>query len=91
MNNPKVDILVEDENDKQLGLELKFLKGEGSLIKPKSLIDALDFTNRSIYCIYLIDGPGWLRTNYLEYLNHWWEFTNYNNLEDTLLRFFSLD
>lgn len=79
-----VDILVNGS----LGLELKFLKGEGSLIRPKALVDALDFSNRPVHCLYVIDGPGWL-TN-VEYLAHWWEFTCANHLERTTSKFMEL-
>jgi hypothetical protein len=84
LKNRYVDIVVND----RLGLELKFLKGDGSLVKPKSLIDALDFTIRPIDSIYLIDGPGWLSSGNVEYLNEWWTFTNSANLKDSLVRYF---
>ena len=79
-----VDVVVNDK----LGLELKFLKGGGSLIKPKSLVDALDFTNRPIDSIYLIDGIGWLLSGNVEYLDEWWTFTNSANLENSLIKYF---
>jgi hypothetical protein len=79
-----VDILVNE----QLGLELKYLKGGGSLIRPKALVDALDFTNRRVNCLYVIDGPGWLPE--VGYLAHWWEFTCANHLEQTISRFMNL-
>jgi hypothetical protein len=75
-----------------LGLELKFLGGEGSLVSPKSLIDALDFTSRPYHCLYMIDGEGWLvggKTAYVDYLAHWWEFTCAAYLERTLRRYFT--
>lgn len=74
-----------------LGLELKFLGGTGSLVSPKSLIDALDFTNRPYHCLYMIDGEGWLeggKTTSVEYLAHWWEFTCSAHLERTLSTYF---
>lgn len=74
-----------------LGLELKFLGGTGSLVSPKSLVDALDFTNRPFHCVYMIDGEGWLeggRTSSVEYLTHSWEFTCFAFLERTLSEYF---
>lgn len=81
-----VDILIAEE----LGLELKYLKGTGSLVDPKSVIDAIDFTDRPVYCLYCIDGPGWLKGRHVEYLGKWWDFTCFGFLEETLDRFFSL-
>jgi hypothetical protein len=71
-----------------LGLELKFLGGQGSLVAPKILVDAIDFTNRQVFCLYVIDGEGWLKSGALEYLAHWWDFTCAALLERTLRRFF---
>jgi hypothetical protein len=90
-----VDVVVSSKAGK-IGLELKFLRGEGSLVRPKALIDALDFTHRPIYCIYVIDGPGWLKggvrrgVSNVEYLAHWWDFTCSAHLEETLTRFFEM-
>lgn len=84
LKNRIVDVVVNE----RLGLEMKYLKGDGSLVKPKSLIDALDFTVRPIDSIYLIDGPGWLKSKNIEYLNEWWTFTNSANLENSLKRYF---
>jgi len=87
-----VDVLVNDS----LGLELKFLNVGGSLIRPKALVDAIDFSDRSVQCIYVVDGPAWLSggtksgmTN-LSYLGHWWEFTCAKHLEHTISRFMKL-
>lgn len=79
-----VDILINGE----LGLELKFLKGSGSLVQPKSIVDALDFTNRHVYCLYLVDGPGWLKSQNVEYLSRWWDFTCLKHLETTVDSYF---
>jgi len=86
-----VDVLV----NKALGLELKFLNVEGSLIRPKALVDAIDFSNRSVHCIYVVDGPAWLSggkrgISNLEYLAHWWEFTCANHLERTIAKFLGM-
>ena len=91
-----VDVVLrkvgEAKPDRQtLGLELKFLGGTGSLVSPKSLVDALDFTNRPYHCLYMIDGEGWLeggRTPSVEFLAHWWEFTCSAFLERTLTKYF---
>ncbi len=72
-----------------LGLELKFLGGSGSLVNPKILIDVIDFTRRPVYCLYVIDGEGWLKASALEYLAHWWDFTCAAHLERTVRSFFS--
>lgn len=84
--NKVVDVLVNGA----LGLELKFLKGSGSLVGPKAMIDAIDFTSRSIYCMYVVDGPGWLIGQNVEYLHHWWDFTCFKHLEETVQRFTDL-
>jgi hypothetical protein len=85
-----VDVLVNDS----LGLELKFLKVGGSLIRPKALVDAIDFSNRPVHCIYVVDGPAWLSggrgMSNLDYLAHWWEFTCASHLERTISRFMDL-
>jgi hypothetical protein len=85
-----VDVLVNDS----LGLELKFLKVEGSLIRPKALVDAIDFSNRPVHCLYVVDGPAWLSggkgMSNLDYLAHWWEFTCANCLERTISKFMEL-
>jgi hypothetical protein len=91
-----VDVVLrrigEARPDRQtLGLELKFLGGSGSLVSPKSFVDAVDFTNRPYHCLYVIDGEGWLeggKTSSVDYLAHWWEFTNSANLERTLAAYF---
>ncbi len=84
LHDKVVDILVNET----LGLELKFLKGEGSLVRPKALVDALDFSTRRVHCLYVIDGPGWLSN--VTYLAHWWEFTCANHLERTISEFVEL-
>jgi hypothetical protein len=86
-----VDALVNGS----LGLELKFLNVEGSLIRPKALVDAIDFSNRRVHCVYVVDGPAWLLgskagMSNLEYLDHWWEFTCAEHLERTVLKFTQL-
>ena len=91
-----VDVVLEKvgevkEDRKTLGLELKFLGGSGSLVSPKSFVDAVDFTNRPFHCLYMIDGEGWLlggKTTSVEYLDHWWEFTCSAHLERTLTKYF---
>ena len=85
-----VDVLVRRPTDRSLGLELKYLHGNGSLVKPKILVDALDFTHRPIDCIYVIDGPGWLETKNVEYLATWWSFTSLEFLQPTLAAFFEV-
>ena len=89
-----VDVVVRDppkaaRGGRALGLELKFLSGTGSLVQPKSIVDAIDFTSRPIYCMYCIDGEGWLRGRNVEYLSHWWDFTCARLLERTLGRYFA--
>jgi hypothetical protein len=74
-----------------LGLELKFLGGTGSLVAPKSFVDAVDFTNRPYYCLYVIDGEGWLeggKTSFVDYLARWWEFTCSAYLDRSVSAFF---
>jgi hypothetical protein len=83
-----VDGLVCSEDGLSLGLELKYLHGNGSLVKPKTLVDAIDFTHRPVDCIYVIDGPGWLETKNVEYLATWWRFTCLSALERTLGHYF---
>lgn len=79
-----VDVLVVDGRHRSLGLELKYLQGDGSLVKPKILIDAIDFTNRPVDCIYVVDGTGWLSSRNIEYLDQWWAFTSLRHLRETL-------
>lgn len=88
LTNKVVDVLVNGS----LGLELKFLNVEGSLIRPKALVDAIDFSNRRVHCVYVVDGPAWLSgskagMSNLEYLAHWWEFTCAEHLERTIQKF----
>lgn len=95
LSNKLVDILLEARQPRNrgrdaLGLELKFLGGTGSLVNPKILIDVIDFTRRPLYCLYVIDGEGWLKASALEYLAHWWDFTCSVHLERTMRSFFSL-
>lgn len=83
------DIVLRDNRKTSfLGLELKYLHGGGSLIKPKTLADAIDFTHRPIACIYVIDGPGWLASGNVEYLARWWQFTSTAFLLQTLQSYF---
>jgi hypothetical protein len=70
------DLVVSDGTRDKLGLELKYLHGDGSLVKPKALIDAIDFTQRPFDCIYVIDGPGWQMSKNVEYLERWWTFSS---------------
>ena len=93
LSNKLVDILLQSRRPRNrgreaLGLELKFLGGSGSLVNPKILIDVVDFTQRPIYCLYVIDGEGWLKASALEYLAHWWDFTCSAYLERTVRSFF---
>jgi hypothetical protein len=91
-------VLRRSENAKPdrttLGLELKFLGGTGSLVAPKSFVDAVDFTSRPFHCLYVIDGEGWLeggKIQSVDYLVHWWEFTSSAYLERTLRAYFGDD
>jgi hypothetical protein len=86
--NRIVDVLVQSAAGKSLGLELKYLGGNGSLVKPKILVDAIDFTHRPVDCIYVIDGPGWLETKNVEYLAAWWSFSCAEHLPATLREYF---
>lgn len=93
MSKKFVDVLLRKQPPSRgghdaLGLELKFLGGSGSLVNPKILIDVIDFTSRSVYCLYVIDGEGWLRASALEFLAHWWDFTCSKHLERTVREFF---
>lgn len=83
-----VDKIVESDDGRRLGFELKYLHGDGSLVKPKALIDAIDFTNRPFDCLYLVDGPGWLASRNIEYLYRWWSFTSTAAVESTLREYF---
>jgi hypothetical protein len=83
-----VDLLIAPRQGHSLGLEMKYLHGNGSLVKPKVLADAIDFTHRPVDCIYVIDGPGWHETKNVEYLATWWSFTDTAHLEQTLAEFF---
>lgn len=94
LSDKVVDVLVNES----LGLELKFLNVAGSLIRPKAFVDAIDFTNRAVHCIYVVDGPAWLfggkrgegGMSNLQYLAHWWEFTCAHHLERTISKFMEL-
>lgn len=93
LSDKLVDILLRTPHAQRsdrdaLGLELKFLGGSGSLVNPKILIDVIDFTNRPVYCLYVIDGEGWLKASALEFLAHWWDFTCSRHLDRTVRSFF---
>ena len=84
-----LDFIVADGDDERfLGLELKYLKGTGSLVKPKALIDAIDFSSRPIDCIYVIDGLDWTKGKNVEFLDRWWGVTNTEYLIRTLDDYF---
>ncbi|MBI5711782.1 MAG: hypothetical protein HZC42_15975 [Candidatus Eisenbacteria bacterium] len=83
------DLVVRDRaKERYLGLELKYLRGTGSLVKPKVLIDAIDFTHRPIDCIYVVDGEGWMADKNVQYLERWWQFTDARHLGSTLDEYF---